>query len=188
MIINNTYKEQLQQMHDNPNVFNNGKKQYKCVEKFLGSHQMNSLLDFGCGKGGLIQVIKELHPAIKQVDGYDPGYVEFEKLPTVPYDCVVSTDALEHIEPEYLIPSLKTIDKLFTKYCFLRIACYPAKKKLPDGRNAHLIVEKPQWWIDKITAHVNGTIVDTDIRPFHGKPKKGPEIFGEEILLLIVKS
>ena len=188
MIINDKYKQQLQQMHDNPNRFNHGKKQYSCLKHFLKTHEVNSLIDFGCGKGGLVSVIKELHPTITLIDGYDPGVAEFAHLPTVPYECLVSTDALEHIEPEYLAQSLKTINSLFTKYCFLRIACYPAKKKLPDGRNAHLIVEKPQWWIEQVKKHISGNIIETEIRPFHGTPKKGPEIVGEEVILLIEKN
>jgi hypothetical protein len=174
-------------MHEKPNVFNNGRKQYNCVEKLLNTYPITSLLDFGCGKGGLIEVIKYHHPAITCISGYDPGYLEFENLPTTTFECVISTDALEHIEPEFLLESLSTIDRLFTKYCFLRIACYPAKKKLPDGRNAHLIVESPQWWIDTIKSRISGNFIETEIRPFHGKPKKGPEIFGHELMLLISK-
>lgn len=187
MIINDDYKSQLKELHSNPKTFSNGRKQYRVAENFLKSHQINSILDFGCGKGGLIGCIKELHPEITQVIGYDPGYEEFERLPTDPVECVVSTDALEHIEPEFLDESLKTIDKLFTKYCFLRIACYPAKKRLPDGRNAHLIVEPPAWWLEKIKLFINGTIVHTEIKEFHGTPKKGPPIDGEEIIIVIEK-
>jgi hypothetical protein len=28
-----------------------------------------------------------------------------------------------------------------------------AKKTLPDGRNAHLIVESPEWWRERIARH-----------------------------------
>ena len=186
-IINNSYRDQLEEMHSNPNKFNNGRKQYEVVEKFLTENNFNSLLDFGCGKGGLIDCIKENHPTIQQVQGYDPGVEEFQTLPTNRFDCVVSTDAMEHIEPEYLDSTLDIIDKLFGQYCLLRIACYPAKKKIPDGRNAHLIVEKPQWWLDKIEQRISGTIVKAEITPFHGTPKKGPPIFGEELTVIIKK-
>ena len=45
------------------------------------------------------------------------------------------------------------MEKLFTigtKYQHHFIACHPSKKGLSDGRNAHLIVEKPEWWKAKI--------------------------------------
>jgi cyclopropane fatty-acyl-phospholipid synthase-like methyltransferase len=188
MIINNEYKQQLQEMHKNPNIFNNGKNQYKCVRDFLETHTLNSVIDFGCGKGGLISVIKELHPTISVVDGYDPGYKEFETIPSEPHDCLISTDALEHIEPEHLDSTLELINRLFTRYCFLRIACYPAKKSLPDRRNAHLIVQEPQWWVEKLKSKIDGEFVEVRDIPFHGKPKKGPEIFGKELFVLIKKN
>ena len=187
MIINQKYKEQLQELHTDPKMFNNGKKQYKCVKTFLETHTLNSIIDFGCGKGGLISVIREMHPGISKVDGYDPGYKEFENIPTEPYDCLISTDALEHIEPEHLDNTLEIINTLFTGYCFLRIACYPAKKKLPDGRNAHLIVEEPSWWVEKLKSKINGDFVEVREVPFHGTPKKGPKIFGKELFVLIKK-
>ena len=33
------------------------------------------------------------------------------------------------------------------------IACHPAKKKLSDGRNAHLIIEEPTWWKNKLSEY-----------------------------------
>lgn len=187
MIINKEYKKQLEELHSNPKTFNNGRKQYKVVERFLRENKFNSLLDFGCGKGGLMECIKENHPEIALVQGYDPGYKEFEILPSTPFECVVSTDAMEHIEPEYLDATLKTVNTLFTNYCFLRIACYPAKKSLPDGRNAHLIVEQPEWWIEKVKNFISGDIVLTEISDFYGTPKKGPPIVGKEVIIVIKK-
>lgn len=187
MIINDDYKKQLEEMHSDPKKFSNGRKAYKIVSAFLKENQFDSLIDFGCGKGGLIECVKELHPEIKRIQGYDPGYKEFEKIPDTKFDALVSTDALEHVEPEYIDQTLKTIDSLFTKYCFLRIACYPAKKKLPDGRNAHLIVESPKWWLNKLKENVGGEVIYKNIMPFKGTPKKGPPILGEEIDLIIKK-
>jgi predicted transcriptional regulator len=40
-----------------------------------------------------------------------------------------------------------------TKYQYHLIACHPAKKKLKDGRNAHLIVETPDWWKNKLSKY-----------------------------------
>ncbi len=188
MIINDDYKNQLKELHSNPKTFNNGRKQYEVVKDFLKTYSISTLLDFGCGKGGLIECIKEQHPEIKKVSGYDPGYEKFETLPTKTFDCVVSTDAMEHIEPEFLDSSLEIIDRMFSKYCFLRVACYPAKKHLPDGRNAHLIIQPPEWWLEKIKSKISGNIVHYEIKPFHGKPKKGPEIHGEEVIIIIEKN
>ena len=51
---------------------------------------------------------------------------------------------------------LKDIHETFQKNAFLIIATSPAKKFLPDGRNAHLIVETPGWWKDKIEKNMPG--------------------------------
>ena len=60
---------------------------------------------------------------------------------------------------------------------WFRIACYPAKKQLPDGRNAHLIVEKPEWWREQLLANMNVNIVSENISVFD-KSQKWPEVVG----------
>jgi hypothetical protein len=31
---------------------------------------------------------------------------------------------------------------------YLNVACFPARKTLPNGDNAHATVRPPQWWSD----------------------------------------
>ena len=83
----------------------------------------------------------------------------------------------EHIEPIYLDHTLKQIDKKMLRTGFFRIACYPAKKKLPDGRNAHLIVELPSWWRAKLLENMNIDIVHEKIGEFD-RSDKWPEVKG----------
>lgn len=160
-LIDTEYQDQLAVLH-NAGKFNNGAKAYKIVADFIKEYKPVSLLDFGCGKGGLISVIARLHPEIK-ITGYDPGNIDFHKLPDHPVDVIVSTDALEHIEPAYFEETLKTIGNLMQRSGCFRIACYPAKKKLPDGRNAHLIVESPDWWREKLITHMDVKIIREEI-------------------------
>jgi hypothetical protein len=87
------------------------------------------------------------------VRNYDPGIPADSALPA-PADLVVCTDVLEHIEPEHLDAVLAHIFRLAQRAVFLQIALFPAKKTLPDGRNAHLIVQPANWWLDKIGKHV----------------------------------
>ena len=54
---------------------------------------------------------------------------------------------------------MKHINELSTKYLWLRIDTKPARKVLPDGRNAHLIIENIDWWTNLINRHINGNIV-----------------------------
>lgn len=160
-LIDKKYQQQLQQLH-NDGRFNNGRKAYRIVKEFMQEYNPTSVLDFGCGKGGLIAVIRELHPGTVTA-GYDPGTPEFDQMPDRTFDAVVSTDALEHIEPKRLAETLKVIGNKIERYGFFRIACYPAKKTLPDGRNAHLIVELPEWWREQILKHMGVTIVAEEI-------------------------
>jgi hypothetical protein len=99
----------------------------------------------------------------------------------------VALDVLEHIEPEMLDETLKTISNLFTKSCYLIVAAYPAKKYLPDGRNAHLIIESFDWWKEKLEIFIQGKIVHTVNSPVIKTPKKGPSITGAEYVFIIEK-
>jgi hypothetical protein len=148
-MITDQYKKQLELMADK-NAFKGKSVFYDEIKHFISEKNPSSILDFGCAQGNLIELIKEDFPDIL-IDGYDPGVARFSTVPNQQYDCLFSNDVLEHIEPVYLDETLKKIDDYFTKSAWLIIACYPAKKILPDGRNAHLIVENPTWWLDKIS-------------------------------------
>ncbi len=77
---------------------------------------------------------------------YDPCYQPFNKLPDGKFDAVISTDVLEHC-PEEDIPWI--IDEIFgyaNRFVFANVACYPAKKRLPNGENAHCTIRPPEWW------------------------------------------
>ena len=121
------------------------------------------------------------------VSGYDPGVPAYERLPTSQFDCLVSTDVLEHIEPKMLDETLKTINNMFTTSAFLLVAGYPSKKCLPDGRNAHLIVESFDWWKNKLETFIDGVIVHTVNDPVVKTPRKGPTITGSEYIFIIEK-
>jgi hypothetical protein len=67
-------------------------------------------------------------------------------------------------------------DKIIVAGWF-RIACYPAKKHLPDGCNAHLIVESPAWWREQLLANMDITIVSEEISVVD-KRQKWPDVVG----------
>lgn len=184
-IINAKYQQQIQTMHSH-GKFNNGAKQFSLVQPFLDQYQPTDLLDFGCGKGALISTIHEHYPAIS-VTGYDPGNPDFATLPKHSFDAVISTDAIEHIEPEHLAETLTVIDRAIKRCGFFRIACHPAKKHLPDGRNAHLIVEQPEWWREKILANMSLDIVWERVVAFDRRDKN-PVLFGSKYDVIVVKT
>lgn len=102
-----------------------------------------SVVDFGCGKGNLVTKLKEIYQD-KSISGYDPANPEFD-IALQNVDMIVSTDVLEHIEPNLIDATLKEIADNCT-HTYHLISCAPAKLILPDGRNAHLIQETPDWW------------------------------------------
>lgn len=183
-VINPEYQAQLQNMHQH-GKFANGTKQYKLVRPFLEQYKPVNLLDFGCGKGGLLQELKKEYPDIA-CTGYDPGNPEFSRMPDQTFDAVISTDAIEHIEPEYLDETLGLLASKFDRCAFLRIACHPAKKRLPDGRNAHLIVEEPAWWRQKILSLMSVDIAWENIESFDRR-EKNPILFGSKYDVILVK-
>ena len=99
--------------------------------------------------------------------------------------CLVG-DVFEHIEPVYLDHTLKQINKKMLRTGFFRIACYPAKKTLPDGRNAHLIVESPAWWREKLLENMNVDIVHEKIGEFD-RSDKWPDVKGHVYDVVVKK-
>jgi len=108
--------------------------------------ETRDILDYGCGKCFLQKGLPF------PIQNYDPCIPEWDHRPYAA-DIVVCTDVLEHIEPECLEDVLADLASLTKKIALFNVACRPAKKFLQDGRNAHLIVENPNWWVDRLMKH-----------------------------------
>lgn len=113
-------------------------------------YQASGTLDYGCGKGTLARMLPF------PIQQYDPSVPAHSTLPS-PADLVVCTDVLEHVEPELLPDVLDHLASLVKKAGFFVIACRPARKILPDGRNAHLIIQTPRWWVGQLWDRLNIT-------------------------------
>ena len=110
-----------------------------------------TVLDYGCGRRTLGQALEVngLYPF--ELREYDPALPDYAGLPE-PADLVVCTDVLEHIEPECLDNVLDHIRDLSRKVTLLGVCMQAAGKMLPDGRNAHLIVEGPDFWFPRLAS------------------------------------
>ena len=160
-----TYITQLQSLHNDrsrPTGFGGKVKDLGKFYSYMDKWQPRNLLDYGCGKGTILSHIQEKYSNTRCY-GYDPAVSIFNNLPASAVECVFSNDVLEHIEPEYINDVLLNINKFSIKYVWLRIDTMPARKKLSDGRNAHLILEDPEWWINKIKSNIGGDIVYTNL-------------------------
>jgi hypothetical protein len=123
-----------------------------------------TILDYGSGKG------KQYDPGtirdsagrewpgiidywdIDEVVCYDPCYAPLSKLPEGRFDGVISTDVLEHC-PEDDIPWI--VAEMFafaTRFLFANVACFPARKRLPSGENAHCTIQPVVWWSELFRA------------------------------------
>ena len=102
-----------------------------------------SILDYGCGKRSLERALGY------SIRNYDPGIPGLDALPE-PADLVVCTDVLEHVEPDCIEAVLDDLRRVTLNTIILTVDTAPANKHLADGRNAHLIIEKSRWWIQKL--------------------------------------
>ncbi len=116
------------------------------VRQLSDRRETRDILDYGCGKRSLE------HALGFSIKNYDPGIPELAD-PPVPAEIVVCTDVLEHVEPEHIDAVLLDLERVTRSVGFFTISTRPAYHLLPDGRNAHLIVESAAWWKERLEAH-----------------------------------
>jgi len=106
------------------------------------------VLDYGAGKGGTTEWLKQQGFDVTAYDPYYPANSNTERLKQE-YDAIISGDVLEHIHTQdipwdYFKNARHNIHV---------IDLTPAKKTLPDGRNAHINLQTQEEWIK--TFHIN---------------------------------
>ena len=94
-LCSHNYLELLKSVHNaHARGFGNKKKKIKEFEACIKKWKPRSILDFGCGKGALLQMIREKYPHIHCL-GYDPAVKIYDQLPQQKFDVVFSNDVLE---------------------------------------------------------------------------------------------
>ena len=129
---------------------------FQSIKQVIDLTKSKSVIDFGCGKAKYyfeeISINKNSYSNItnywniNDVCLYDPGVINFSKYPTRKTDGVICIDVVEHIPEGDAISFIEELFKLANKFVFIVIACYPAKKTLPDGRNVHLCLKSANDW------------------------------------------
>jgi len=159
----NELVEEYKNLHTDTTIFP-GKSVVKYahyIRSIVRDNKCKTLLDYGCGKGYLYEpnnpyaeekLGKTLQDFlnISKVTCYDPGVEKFSKLPDERSDLVIAVDVMEHIPAQDLEWVVDTILSYADKAAFFNIACYEALKTFSDGKNVHVTVEKPNWWVDLI--------------------------------------
>ena len=142
-LISPEYRALNAQLHRENLAFGvGGGKHAPTVLKLAESLKTRSILDYGCGKGYLGKALAEAGIPIWEYDPAIPGKDESPR----PAELVVASDVLEHIEPERLHLVLDDLRRCVRKVGYFVIHTGPASKKLPDGRNTHLIQHGADWW------------------------------------------
>lgn len=113
-----------------------------------------SALDYGAGK--MTQYVDTVkgHPdgtTLESILGfevtkYDPAVPGIDVEPTGKFDLVWCTDVMEHIPEEDIDYIVHRLAALTRKALFVTVATYAAKKRLPNGENAHVTQKPAEWW------------------------------------------
>lgn len=133
------------------------------VKRLIVETGSKRLLDYGSGKGQQYGLSNVSPPGqseiwdnmqsffgVHEIQCYDPAYMPYSELPRGAFDGVISTDVLEHCPEEDMDWILDEIFSYARKFVFANVACYPAKKRLPTGENAHCTIKSLKWWEEKL--------------------------------------
>jgi hypothetical protein len=118
------------------------------ITRLVRESGAKTLLDYGCGAGKQYTE-KRWHEAWGIMPAlYDPAVAAFSYPRFSQFDGVICTDVLEHVPEDELDAVICDLARLSRMWCFISVCCRPAKsnKNLPDGRNAHVTIRKPDWW------------------------------------------
>jgi len=143
MKISPGYLEQNRKLHESGYYGISGARWAHPVRQLCEQLGTRDVLDYGCGQRTLEKSLGF------PIHNYDPCIAGLD-APPEPADIVVCTDVLEHIEPDCLDEVLDDLRRVTRRAGFFLIATRPAQKFLPDGRNAHLIQQGPEWWLPRL--------------------------------------
>lgn len=150
-LISDRYREQQEALHRNPAYGVASAGFAPAVADVVNRLGIGVLLDYGCGKGRLVQGLAGLVRHDLSIRCYDPAIPAFAQRPD-PAQMVACIDVLEHVEPENLDAVLDDLARCTLAVGFFSVHTGPAQKVLEDGRNAHLIQKPPEWWLPHLMA------------------------------------
>jgi len=170
MIISPSYLELQKELHARPEGYGDkGDKWAPAVADLVTRFGAKSVLDFGCGQGALARALCPVVDPSVRISEYDPAIAGKDEWPGSA-DVVVVTDVLEHVEPNWLFSTLRSLFHLARLATFAVVSTRPAQRILADGRNAHLIIESDEWWLDMFRSA--GFVISPGPKSPHPKPAR----------------
>lgn len=148
-LITEEYRRLQAELHENPEYGIASMNAAPLVAQVVNAIGATEVLDYGAGKGRLDEALRPhlQHPVT--IFHYDPARPEWA-APPAPAQLVACLDVLEHIEPDLIDNVLDDLRRVTAGAGIFTIATGPARKTLPDGRNAHLIQQPASWWLPKL--------------------------------------
>lgn len=156
-LISPEYLAEQKRLHAEPRGY--GGKSYKrapVIAELIRKGGHISILDYGCGQGTLGPAVQaELGDYAVAWRNYDPAVEEWARPPNAvlgPYQLVICTDVLEHIEPDKIQAVLRHLRSLTGGQLYTVISTVETAKTLSDGRQAHILLKDWAWWKWKMIA------------------------------------
>lgn len=120
------------------------------IAELIKVRQPVRILDYGSGKG-YQYLVRRSHEKWGGMlpHCYDVGVRALSWRPEGKFEFIICTDVMEHIEEDDLQRIITDILGFSTEACtaFFSISTVPARKTFPDGRNLHVTIKSPDWWI-----------------------------------------
>lgn len=152
MLITEEYRKKNEALHKSSGGFGGkAQKRAKATIEFIAKTGSTTVLDYGCGKGGLVH---ELRKQGFDTQGYDPAIEEFQAMPS-PADFVVFYEGPEHIEEKCVDAVLEHVASLTKKAAWIVTALRTGGDIFEDGTNAHVTVKDGDWWLERFRKHFN---------------------------------
>jgi hypothetical protein len=147
-LITEEYRLTQAKLHENPDYGVASVGYAPLVAQVANAVGATELLDYGAGKGRLGEALRKHLQRSIEIFHYEPARSEWSATPA-PAQLVACIDVLEHIEPDLLDNVLDDLQRVTANTGVFTVHTGPAKRTLPDGRNAHLIQQPASWWLPK---------------------------------------
>jgi len=144
-VISQAYRDLNAELHQRMPEYGIGGGRWAAeTRKLLERVNGQTVLDYGCGKGGLAASLAGI-----DVREYDPAIPGKDALPK-PAHVVVCTDVFEHVEAPFVAQVIRHLRQLSRRALLVNVSLVVGSKRLADGTPAHCTVRPAKWWLSRL--------------------------------------